>query len=64
MWTVKIKTFLERLFNRLKKSLGNTNTRIVIIILPMTTPLETLTLGRLSNVKPSALGEAFSLVLS
>ena len=30
----------------------------------MTTPLETLTLGRLSNVKPSALGEAFSLVLS
>ena len=30
MWTVKIKTFLERLFNRLKKSLGNTNTRIVI----------------------------------
>ena len=33
MWTVKIKTFLERLFNRLKKGLGNTNTlntRIVI----------------------------------
>lgn len=30
MWTGKIKTFLERLFNRLKKSLGNTNTRIVI----------------------------------
>ena len=64
MWTVKIKTFLERLFNRLKKSLGNTNTSIVIIILPMTTPLETLNLGRLSNVKPSVLGEAFSPVLS
>ena len=30
----------------------------------MTTPLETLTLGRLLNVKPSVLGEAFSLVLS
>ena len=30
MWTVKIKTFLKRLFNRLKKSLGNTNTTIVI----------------------------------
>lgn len=30
MWTGKIKTFLERLFKRLKKSLGNTNTRIVI----------------------------------
>ena len=31
---------------------------------PMTTPIETLTLGRLLNVKPSVLGEAFSLVLS
>ena len=30
----------------------------------MTTPLETLTLGRLLNAKPSVLGEAFSLVLS
>ena len=30
----------------------------------MTTPLETLTLGRLLNVKPSVLGKAFSLVLS
>ena len=30
----------------------------------MTSPLETLTLGRLLNVKPSVLGEAFSLVLS
>ena len=30
MWTGKIKTFLEQLFNRLKKSLGNTNTWIVI----------------------------------
>ena len=30
----------------------------------MTTPLETITLGCLLNVKPSVLGEAFSLVLS
>ena len=30
----------------------------------MTTPFETLTLGRLLNVKSSVLGEAFSLVLS
>ena len=30
----------------------------------MTIPLETLTLGHLLNVKPSVLGEAFSLALS
>lgn len=32
MWTGKIKTFLERLFKRLKKSLGNTNTRVLCLV--------------------------------